>query len=73
MPFYDIMLLYKAYSDYVDEENKKQEEQQAQYEQQADEYKSQMPSASDYKMPDINNISRGIVNQSLSNFSMPKF
>ena len=73
MPFYDIMLLYKAYSDYVDEENKEQEKQQAKYEQEAEDYKH--PSLDDYKsqMPDINNLTKGFTNPSLGNFTMPKF
>ncbi len=73
MPFYDIMLLYKAYSDYVDEENKEQQKQQEKYEQEAEEYKT--PSLDDYKshMPDINNIAKGFTVPTLNNFSMPTF
>lgn len=32
MPWYDIIYLYKAYSDYVEEENKQQAEQQTKFE-----------------------------------------
>lgn len=75
MPFYDIMLLYKAYSDYVDEENKEQEKQQAKYEEEMEDYKK--PSLDDYKIPDmtsnINNLTKGFTTPSIGNFSMPKF
>ena len=72
MPFYDIMLLYRAYEEYVNKENEEQTKQQEQYEQQAEDYKANMPNPSDYKMPDINNISRGFTN-SMSGFTMPNF
>ena len=36
MFFYDIMYLYKAYENYVTEEKKSQEEQQAEYQEQYD-------------------------------------
>ena len=73
MPFYDIMLLYKAYSDYVDEENKEQEKQQARYEQEAEEYKSN--SFDDYKskMPDMNSISKGFTTPNFTMPSIPSF
>ena len=68
MPFYDIMLLYNAYSDYCDEENKQHEEQQARYEEQIQEQQSNfnmnsitqnMP-----KKPDISSLTRGFTTNS---------
>jgi predicted metal-dependent peptidase len=68
MPFYDIMLLYNAYADYCDEENKHHEEQQARYEEQVQEQQSNfnmnsikqnMP-----KMPDLSSLTRGFTNNS---------
>ena len=73
MPFYDIMLLYRGYEDYVKEQNEEQQKQQAEYEQQAEDYKADMPKPGDFKMPDMNNISKGFVSPSLSGFQMPKF
>ena len=70
MPFYDIMLLYQSYSDYVDEENKEQTKQQEQYQQQIDEQKA-ANNFDNYKMPDINNISKGMVSSAMNNFNMP--
>ena len=40
MPFYDIMLLYRAYEEVVTEEKKQQEEQQREYEDQMPDYKN---------------------------------
>jgi hypothetical protein len=71
MPFYDIMLLYKSYADYVDEENKSQEEQQAKYQEEMEEQKAAM-NVDNYKVPDLNNISRGMINNAMSNFNIPK-
>ena len=63
MPFYDIMLLYNAYSDYCDEENKQHEEQQARYEEQVQEQQSNfnMNSITQnmHKMPDISSLTSG--------------
>lgn len=68
MPFYDIMLLYNAYADYCDEENKHYEEQQERYEEQIQEQQSNfnmnsikqnMP-----KTPDLSSLSRGFTNNS---------
>ena len=72
MPFYDIMLLYRSYEDYVKEQDEEQMKQQEQYEQEAEDYKANMPNPSDFKMPDMNNITRGFTN-SMGNFSMPNF
>lgn len=62
MPFYDILYLYKAYSDYVDETNKHEMEQQAEYEeqmrdQQQSQIAQQMP-----KIPDYGSMTREMMN-----------
>lgn len=72
MPFYDIMLLYRSYEDYVKQQNEEQEKQQAEYEQEAEDYKANMPNPSDYKMPDMNSITKGFTS-SIPNFTMPSF
>ena len=68
MPFYDIMLLYNAYSDYCDEENKQHEEQQARYEEQIQEQQSNfnMNSITQnmLKKPDISSLTRGFTTNS---------
>lgn len=71
MFFYDIMYLYKAYEDYVNEENKRQEEQQAEYQEQYNTDQIKSDAASKFKTPDINSITRGMTN-SIPKFSMPK-
>lgn len=66
MPFYDIMLLYRAYEDVISEENKRNEEERKQYEDQMPDYKNfsgdiqrqvgnyKMPSGvGDFKMPQM--------------------
>lgn len=63
MPFYDIMLLYNAYEKHVKEENESQQEMQQKYEEE-----HPMPSASDFKMPDINSLSRGMFDAAKMNF-----
>lgn len=52
MPWYDIVYLYKAYSDYVDEENKQHAEQQAKIEEEHN----------NYDMPDFSSYSRNMSN-----------
>ena len=68
MPFYDIMLLYNAYSDYCDEENKQHEEQQARYEEQVQEQQSNfnMNSIKQVisKMTNLSSLTRGFTNNS---------
>lgn len=75
MPFYDIMLLYKAFEKHVDEENKSQEEERSRYEQDYLEQKQAMNSAmnpySNFKMPDMSSMSKGM--PSIPNFNIPKF
>ena len=68
MFFYDIMYLYRAYEKYVEDENERNAEDQARYQEQ---YESQMPNPADYKMPDVNSITRGITS-SIPKFNMPK-
>lgn len=72
MFFYDIILLYRRYEEYLKEENEAQKQQEA-------EYREEMPSMPDYKnfnpdtykLPtgnfDMNSISRGFSN----GYSMP--
>lgn len=67
MYFYDIMYLYKAYEDYVTEENKQAQEHQEIYQSSYD--LNQM--SSEFKMPDYNSITRGITND-ISKFNIPK-
>ena len=55
MPFYDIMLLYRAYEEVVNEENKRNEAERKEYEEQ---------------MPDYKNFSNDIQRQA-SNYHMP--
>lgn len=68
MPWYDIMYLYQAYSDYVEEENKQHAEQQARLEE----------SQERYSMPDFSNYTRNM-NNDIANMknaisgSIPKF
>ena len=71
MFFYDIMYLYKAYEDYVNEENKRQQEQQESYENTYDPNQIRDDAMSKYKMPDINSITRGMTNN-IPKFSVPK-
>lgn len=71
MFFYDIMYLYKAYENYVNEENKRQEEQQAEYQEQYDINQMKNDAMSKFKTPDINNLTRGMTN-SIPKFDMPK-
>ena len=70
MPFYDIMLLYNAYADYCDEENKQHEEQQARYEEQVQEQQSNFNMNSIKqdiaKMSDFSSLSRGFTNMGLN-------
>ncbi len=40
MPFYDIMLLYRAYEEVVNEDKKQEEEQRKEYEEQMPDYKN---------------------------------
>ena len=55
MPFYDIMLLYRAYEEVINEENKRNEAERKEYEEQ---------------MPDYRNFSNDIQRQA-SNYHMP--
>ena len=71
MFFYDIMYLYKAYEDSVNEENKRQQEQQESYENTYDPNQIRDDAMSKYKIPDINSITRGMTN-SIPKFSVPK-
>lgn len=71
MFFYDIMYLYKAYEDYVNEENKRQEEQQAEYQEQNNIDQIKSDAMNKYKMPDMNSITRGMTN-SIPKFNIPK-
>ena len=73
MFFYDIMYLYKAYENFVNEENKKAEEQQAEYQEQYDPSSIQQnaAAAANMKTPDINSITKGITN-SIPKFNIPK-
>lgn len=72
MPFYDIMLLYNAYADYIDKENEQHEKEQERYEEQYQEQKDAM-NINKYKnnLPNVNEITRGMM--SGSQFKMPKF
>lgn len=72
MPFYDIMLLYNAYDDYVNKENEEHGKEQARYEEQYQEQKDAM-NVNKYKnnLPDVNAITRGMMNG--SQFKMPNF
>lgn len=58
MPFYDIMLLYNAYENHIKDENEQQQKMQEQYEQEHP--MPSIPSANDFKVPDLNSISRGM-------------
>ena len=63
MPFYDIMLLYNAYADYCDEENKHHEEQQARYQEEVQEQQSNFNMNSiKQNMPDLSSLTRGFTN-----------
>jgi hypothetical protein len=57
MYFYDILYLYKAYADFVDEEAKQQKEQEAQYKQ---DYEDKMPDYKNFnfngKVPDMSHF-----------------
>lgn len=65
MPFYDIMLLYRAYEEVVNEDKKQEEEQRKEYEEQMPDYKNfsndiqkqvnnyKMPTVENFKMPDM--------------------
>ncbi len=55
MPFYDIMLLYRAYEEVVNEEKKNEEKQRKEYEE---------------EMPDYRNFSNDIQRQ-MNNYHMP--
>lgn len=55
MPFYDIMLLYRAYEEVINEENKRNEAERKEYEEQ---------------MPDYRNFSNDIQRQA-NNYHMP--
>lgn len=55
MPFYDIMLLYRAYEEAITEENKRNELERREYEEQ---------------MPDYKNFSSNIQQQA-NNYHMP--
>lgn len=55
MPFYDIMLLYRAYEEVVNEDKKQEEEQRKEYEE---------------RMPDYKNFSNDIQKQ-MSNYNYP--
>ena len=72
MPFYDIMLLYNTYSDYIDKENEKSEKEQSRYQEQYQEQQAEY-NINKYKqnIPDVNSITRGMMNG--SQFKMPKF
>lgn len=72
MPFYDIMLLYNTYSDYVDKENERSEKEQARYQEQYQEQQAEY-NINKYKqnIPDMSSITRGMMNG--SHFKMPKF
>ena len=80
MPFYDVMLLYKAYSDYVDKENKKSEESDKdadifnKQQSQIPNY-SNMPDIGKYQptMPDANSITQGFLNNAQTNFNNMNF
>ena len=70
MPFYDIMLLYNSYAEYVDKENEQHAAEQAKYEEQYEEQKSAM-NMNNFKVPDMNSITKGMING--SQFKMPNF
>lgn len=71
MPFYDIMLLYRAYEDYIKDENENQKMMQEKYEQENP--TPSIPNMNDYKMPDFNSISRGMFDAAKSGFNIPGF
>lgn len=60
MFFYDIMMLYNRYSDYVDKENeankKEQERYSEEYESQKSEYSSMTNKAMNYNTPSIPSV-----------------
>lgn len=66
MPFYDIMLLYNAYEKHVKDENESQQEMQRKYEEEHP--TPSVPSMNDFKMPDINSISRGMFDSAKMSF-----
>ena len=63
--------IYKAYENYVTEEKKSQEEQQAEYQEQYDVNSMKNDAMNKFKAPDINSITRGMTN-SIPKFSIPK-
>lgn len=65
MPYYDIMLLYKRFVKHVEEENERDNETKAQYEEQYQQPQAQMPQIP--KMPDFNNVAKGMVNNAMGN------
>ena len=72
MAFYDIMLLYRKYEEFVNEENEQQMDQQKKYE---EEYQDKMPNYNDIgrQMSDVTR-NMGNMNPSsiTSGFQMPK-
>lgn len=72
MYFYDIMYLYKTYEDYVNEEKKNQEQQDAIYQEQMSSQSDINSQMQKFKMPDMNNLTRNMTN-SIPKFDIPKF
>lgn len=58
MYFYDIMMLYHRYEEYVKEENEQQKAQEAEYEERYEDMRSEMGSVSDmsknFNVPNYN-------------------
>lgn len=72
MYFYDIMYLYKTYEDYVNEEKKNQEQQEAMYQEQISSQPDINSQMQKFKMPDMNSLTRNMTN-SIPKFDVPKF
>ena len=71
MYFYDIMYLYKAYEKFVENENKRQEEEREEYESSYNAESMRNNAMNNFKMPDINSISRNMTS-GINNFNIPK-
>ena len=72
MPWYEVIMLYNKYAEYVDEENRQNEDANARYQEQ---YESEADKYSNMKMPEMptnfDNISKGYSMPSVPSITMP--
>lgn len=67
MLWYDIMMIYNAYSEYVDKENEENRIEQDKYE---SEYQDKMDEYKNFNMPNVPKMDVATPNFNISNFNL---